>query len=318
MLHSTTVTYVVTRLEPHAATVLLEEKYKVMVLSASHLVENFLPNALLDVSSATVLHGLLQERGGHAYVFATQGLDLAIPTRRAYLVGGQPWHKVARGEVPLAAAMLPCARSLGGWEPQLRWTAHHGALAVCVPKLRGRHRDQSRERRPLDDGLQLWYSHRVPSRAEAACARVRCEQGAPLTTVCQTRIVPLDAAAAKPRARAVGSPAPNLLFVLLDPMSRAHFGRAMPRTRAVLERRGFGHFGHYAVVGANSGPNQVALYQGGVLGGRNVSAMRDSATWLWDALADAGYITMKSEDGCVANSNMVASIRPRTDHGAPP
>ena len=60
----------------------------------------------------------------------------------------------------------------------------------------------------------------------------------------------------------------------------------------------------------------MALYHGTELGTRAVASLRNSTSWLWDMLSKQGYATLKGEDGCVSNSNMLASIRPRTTHGA--
>lgn len=77
---------------------------------------------------------------------------------------------------------------------------------------------------------------------------------------------------------------------------------------------GFLEFTNYAVVGANSGPNQAALYSGHTMRiARNLSSV--GAPWLWDELRDAGYVTMKVEDACIENSNMMQSLAPRMTHG---
>ena len=56
------------------------------------------------------------------------------------------------------------------------------------------------------------------------------------------------------------------------------------------------------------------MYLGEMLGDRSVASLQNK-TWLWDALRQSGYATLKAEDNCVLNSNMVASMRPRTTHG---
>ena len=99
----------------------------------------------------------------------------------------------------------------------------------------------------------------------------------------------------------------------------------------MLRKRGYLEFEQYAVVGENSGPNQAALYTGVPLtpGSRDIAnwskgkgkgsidgaSKSTSIQWLWDRLRDKGYITMKGEDSCVKNSNMVHSIDPQTHHG---
>ena len=148
--------------------------------------------------------------------------------------------------------------------------------------------------------------------------------------VCTTRIVRPEAAAASEaaaseaaaseaaaaEAAAAAAPArPNLLFVMIDPISRLQFSQQLPDLDRLLASSGFSAFDGYGAVGDNSGPNQVAMFLGERLGTRSVASLRNR-TWLWDALRQAGYATLKAEDGCVLNSNMIASMRPRTTHGA--
>lgn len=37
--------------------------------------------------------------------------------------------------------------------------------------------------------------------------------------------------------------------------------------------------------------------------------------WLWDRLRSAGFVTLKGEDSCIENSNMMQSLSPNTTHG---
>ena len=228
LLRAATVTYVVMRLTTRGAALLRREQYKVQLLSASHLVPSFVPNTLLDGGGARRLHGALKALGGRAYVFATQGLDLAIPDRREYI--------------------RPCPQT-GDMRPALRWTTGGAAAPVCVP--RNNATASAAAARPAAVS-ELWHSHTTPALAEAACARVRCTAGAPPAAVCRTRIVQKAAASGVPRAANAGEPPPpSLLVLLIDPISRRLFSRALPRTRAVLAARGFASFDAYAVVGAN-------------------------------------------------------------------
>eukprot|EP00985_Skeletonema_marinoi_P030572 scaffold32697_cov80-Skeletonema_marinoi.AAC.1 len=59
----------------------------------------------------------------------------------------------------------------------------------------------------------------------------------------------------------------NLLFIMIDPLSRLQLKRSLPNTWALLELLGFVDFVHYTAVGNNSGPNQAALYSGMKLDG---------------------------------------------------
>ena len=90
----------------------------------------------------------------------------------------------------------------------------------------------------------------------------------------------------------------------------------MPRTSQILEKLGFIHFSNYTAVGPNSGPNQKALYSGIPLQGRNGIKPDINGQWLWDRLKTSGYATLKTEDNCVLNSNMIRSLAPNTTHGA--
>ena len=69
--------------------------------------------------------------------------------------------------------------------------------------------------------------------------------------------------------------------------------------------------------GDNSGPNQFALFTGKPLDGRNGIKYSNSLStpWLWDSLNEEGFVTLKAEDGCVENTNMVQSTKPKTTHG---
>ena len=115
------------------------------------------------------------------------------------------------------------------------------------------------------------------------------------------------------------APPPNLLMIMIDPISRPLFDQLLPRTGALLRELNFTSFSRYTVVGDNSGPNQAALYSGQALsGGRGdiSSSGRGRFRWIWDRLRQsrAGYATFKAEDGCQKNSNMIQSIRPTVTH----
>ena len=117
---------------------------------------------------------------------------------------------------------------------------------------------------------------------------------------------------------AFGGPAedvPNLLVLLIDPISRTLFQKALPKTKQLLDQMVFISFGKYTAVGENSGPNLAKLYAGRALPSRvDIASMRNrSSSWIWDELRSAGYATFKAEDGCVRNSNMTQ--RPITTHG---
>ena len=110
---------------------------------------------------------------------------------------------------------------------------------------------------------------------------------------------------------------PNLLVIMIDPVSRPVFYQNLPKTKQLLERMEFVHFTNYTVVGDNSGPNQAALYSGQqLLERQQIASLQKDNNWLWDDLREkGGYATFKAEDGCISNSNMIQSIKPKTHHG---
>ena len=71
-----------------ALSALFERKYKVQLLASTHILKDWVPNSLLtnknvDLFFATAADMLQSQSDGsfHAYIFATQGLDLAIPSQ---------------------------------------------------------------------------------------------------------------------------------------------------------------------------------------------------------------------------------------------
>jgi hypothetical protein len=164
-----------------------------------------------------------------------------------------------------------------------------------------------------EDELTIWIDGDIVAESEAACIKLKTGQ-----SKCITRIIKSETKdPAKSNANKNVSKRPNILLVLLDPISRAHFERAMTKTRRVLRELDFIEFAKYTAVGPNSGPNQAALYSGVPLESRNgIGQNLHGEKWLWDQLRDSGYITLKAEDGCVENSNMIQSLVPNTTHGS--
>ena len=156
----------------------------------------------------------------------------------------------------------------------------------------------------------VWMSGQDVDSSEAACAKHR-KTG---ISKCATRILrstqdSMTTHAEKDHVRT------NVLVVLLDPMSRNHFQETMPQTQQALEELGFIQFSNFTAVGPNSGPNQAALYSGRPLLKRNGIQPDINGQWLWDRLRKSGYATLKAEDNCVLNSNMIQSMQPNTTHG---
>ena len=195
----------------------------------------------------------------------------------------------------------------------------------------------------------LWVSHAEAARAEACCVFAACGSGGVAghqghghghgktshahdewVPACATRVLPAPPSSPAPAAAGAGTPGPgngadggagrkiNLLSILIDPISKRHLSRALPRTVAVLEDLGFAAFQKHNVVGANSGPNQAALFAGAFGAERARLGMKDlrlKNRWLWDRLRKQGWSTTKVEDGCIRNSNMAQSLNVSTTHG---
>jgi len=162
--------------------------------------------------------------------------------------------------------------------------------------------------------IELWLGDKDPSKAEAVCVKLYKMAIRPRVH-CTTRVIPTTN---KPITQQSGRP--NLLLIMIDPLSKQQLRRSLPNTWALLELLGYQHFPKFVAVGNNSGPNQAALYSGmplddGRQGIKTSSSNNAKRIWLWDRLNGAGYITMKAENGCISNSNMVQSISPQTHHG---
>jgi hypothetical protein len=162
---------------------------------------------------------------------------------------------------------------------------------------------------PKPEDATLWLNHpNGIASSEAACVRMGN------LSRCTTRVVAEEDNTMTTK-NSENDKRPNILLLLLDPISRGMFERSMPLTRQTLRDLGFVQFSNYTVVGGNSGPNQAALYSGIPLTHRDGIRKDAERIWLWDRLRDAGYKTLKAEDGCIENSNMVQSLKPNTTHG---
>jgi hypothetical protein len=337
-----------------AVRMLVRRAYKVQVLASTS--DRLEPNELLaPLQPRTATHSrgsetaieaespLGRARDAHAalLLFATQGLDLAIPAASSYFptvggglhgvtgaeMAGESWCGEGRSRIKLEWQSGDRAVARGGLP--LRLTCNWKAVALGSARVE-----------------RLWLSRPEVAHAEVACVRLHCPPAparagrralfAPLEardrvrrerkreavvrgqllslqTVCAHRVLvrPIDT-----RFPATAAPPLSLLVVLIDPISRAHFRRALPRTRAELLAGGFVEFEGYSIVGPNSGPNQVALYSGMALRSRGGVGAPGHAPFLWDQLRRHGYATLKAEDGCAANSNMLQSLAPNVTHGS--
>jgi hypothetical protein len=162
-----------------------------------------------------------------------------------------------------------------------------------------------------------WMNGNTLAQSEAVC--VKLENG---MSRCNNRtIVPeeiLDISGSNFSSRNNDHQRPNVLSLLLDPISRHHFNRIMPQPVAFLNELNFVGSDRYTAVGPNSGPNQAALYSGIPLGKRielHKEFHGGDDKWLWDRLRAAGYVTLKGEDSCILNLNTMQILRPNTTHG---
>jgi hypothetical protein len=355
---------------------LLTHNYKVQLLSATDFWYAtspfsaggpvFRPNDLIDESNvdaffrwgatcAAFSEALVKDETEYkgssrfkAYLFATQGLDLAIPSRRKFLTNGQfsskPFHFV--GDVDIARSEMiksvPFKTCQGHNRVAVRFRSPKDSPAKALPPFDAVSifcdgRDVSSDINRKEANITTWMNTDDSSKAESFCIKINCDgfsnknatvskrkierDTLPEQVACATRILSSQTSPTAPEKTAptAEKDKPNLLVVMIDPISRSQFDFMLPRTRALLDELGFTRFGNYTTVGDNSGPNQAALYAGKTLVNRDgIAAPNDgipSHPWLWDELREAGYATFKAEDGCIANSNMVRSLQPNTTHG---
>ncbi len=129
------------------------------------------------------------------------------------------------------------------------------------------------------------------NQAEAACARFSNFSKCVTRVIEQT--VPTHFDNTNEREKV-----PNILLIMIDPISRSHFHRSMPKTAKALNKQSFIHFGNYTAIGPNSGKNQAALYSGMLLASRDgIKKDTEGGKWLWDRLRDNGFVTLKTENG---------------------
>ena len=305
---------------------LLDQKYKVQLLSISHAPEDiYRPNleitkVFLPVFSRMLTRlSHLYQQPVRGYVFATQGLDLAIPLASEYLEKVTK-DKIHYMECPQSQTEVRFVHEQEGDDQTegIRIKCHTGPPRKIVPIT------DDNLNKQLSNNTTIWYDGKKLRDSEAVCvSKATCEpmaslklrtaaQVAAAKVGCRTRILPKQSS---PDFDYNNQQPPNLLLLMIDPLSRPRFERSLAKTKALLSQLNFTSFSSYTAVGNNSGPNQAALYSGQPLKSRN-SISNHTREWLWDTLRKkGGYATLKAEDGCIENSNMIQSIQPRVDHG---
>jgi len=240
------------------------ELYRIQILTCTHDLKGFTANTLLTPHNIKGLKRGLRKTGGYCFLFATKGLDLAIPSRTRF--------------VGLRGKLWPCRESA--------LHVNKGANETL-----GLWCSKSKKRKTNIE--ELWFSGTTRKSSTVVCAKAKC--GRILEESCFKEIQKPKISIKYPQKAG----APNILVVMIDPISRPHFAATLPRLAAKLKTRGFTSFPWYSVVGPDSISNQAALYTGHPLRSSN-----DGKPPIWQRLREeAGYKTFKSQDGCIANNH---------------
>ncbi|CAG8478041.1 8970_t:CDS:2 [Ambispora gerdemannii] len=98
----------------------------------------------------------------------------------------------------------------------------------------------------------------------------------------------------------------DVVFLLLDAVSREHFNEEFPKTVDLLKnmqqhtnnKHETFSFNRYNVLGTNSPPNKAFLYSGQSKDYLSSKRGDAEATWLWELYEDQGFVTMHSDGEC--------------------
>eukprot|EP00041_Stephanoeca_diplocostata_P026523 m.717008 g.717008 ORF g.717008 m.717008 type:complete len:1315 (+) comp22985_c0_seq1:264-4208(+) len=312
-------------------------QYRVQLLMADTPLDarGWGPNTEITPANLHMFAHTVVQAGATCYVYATQGHDLAIPSEATYR---RLSHRDAAAHSAEPRPALRVVWPTAAVHPPATDSAPRIFAACDAPHVQ-----------PVNVSIS-YQSHEDAARAEVACVRACCcpmeiwthvvqrpHTAGPATccttlqVACAARVVP--SAHARQRADTARQASrhaplalawfprvqqpPDVVFLLLDAVSQQQFARVLPRTARTMQGSGgespWVAFPDYRIVGANSGPNQIALYSGTPLAGRDVA--HHAAPLLWDTLRARGYVTLKTEDGCVRNSNMLQALAPQVDHG---
>ena len=316
-----------------SAITLSEMDYKVSLLSSSHSLKLYSPNALVgrdrDGASAFFQHGAETAAVGDgtfsAYLFATKGLDLAIPSARTYfatLGAGKPKVDKDTGDCYIfvksckAAARLQFtseadrSRAVGLSEINDKGsTVSAKEFLNSVNVYCGNAIVSDPER--LD---RFWISGPSVALSEAVCAHIRGCGGRRGASACATRIIPAMNVDGRrwdePNNGALGPS--NLMVLEIDTISRPLFKQMLPKTRALLEDAGFVSLDRYTPVALAREANHAALFAGQHMPSQNGRDER----WMWDDLRHRGYAIFKGKDACVREDDPNPSLLANSTHGS--
>jgi hypothetical protein len=117
------------------------------------------------------------------------------------------------------------------------------SLQVNVSKNRTISVSQDKLNKNTHEDLTFWMNGNSLSQSEAVCIKHRNGMNR-----CNTRISAKDISKKNSSGHASR---PNVLLILLDPMSRSHFDRSMPKSTTTLVELDFVGFERYTAVGVS-------------------------------------------------------------------
>ena len=231
-----------------------------------------------------------------SYLFATKGLDLAIPSRREFMD-----TKIYREQPDFVidnTKTIPykqCPKS----QAQIKFVSSNPVLLEAQCYNRRFPISSDRNSYPKNVLKEIWYSGESLETSEAVCIEcVKMSVGESLKG-CTTRVLQSPR-----RETPIQKNVPNFLVIRIPHMSRAQFKRSFRGSSSFLAALNYTQFEKYTAVGGNQQSNHDALFQGL----RNPSKhTRRNHPFLWDAFRDAGYKTLVAENGCVETSTSLMS-----------
>ena len=312
---------------------LSEMDYKVSLLSSSHSLKLYSPNALVererDGAIAFLQHGAEKAAVGGgtftAYLFATRGQDLAIPSARSYfatLGAGRPKVDKNSGDCYLFLKSCNSAARI-----EFTWGGDKSRTVLLDVNSKGSTVSAKEFLKSVNvycgnaavsDPERLdrfWISGPSLALSEAVCAHIRLCGGRKGASACATRIIPamnVDGIRRqnKPNGGILGST--NLMVLEIDTISRPLFNQMLPRTSTFLANAGFTSLDRYTPVDLTNQANYAALFAG-----QHTSSQNGSDTsWMWDDLRQLGYAIFKGGDACIRKDDISPSRMFDSTHGS--